>query len=227
MTNSTPKMVQKPLLLTVLASNRINWTRALLKHPLSENPRLHGLYDEHLERLKHVHKLRTKQCINEAFYQNLPRKELHRHAKALRDETFKFCDVNNRNATTWYTLDYLKRTNVNEHARTVVRAAVSNFMVLMFPGLAVVLPHMVADKVCEWQHKLASGGDCRGRVIERVAVRPHDNDQHHSSLILCLIFDNMKRQSLKGYIDAFSLLPLPVLDSIFGPERACAEVVRF
>ena len=106
----------KFLSLTVLASNRINWTRALLKYPRTEKPRLHGLYDEHLQALKHIHKLRIKQCLNEAFYHNLPRKELHRHVKALRDQFLEFADINNHEQRTLPCTEYLKRLDLPEHA---------------------------------------------------------------------------------------------------------------
>ncbi|KAJ3033489.1 hypothetical protein HK097_004827, partial [Rhizophlyctis rosea] len=114
-----PRESHQPKSLRTLASNHVNWTGALLKHPESTSLRIHGLYEEYLEALKQAHKHRLTLCMNEAFYHHLPVDQLYRDALSFLQE---------HPTLSWTERDQIATRvaalfpNTSEHARKVIRA---------------------------------------------------------------------------------------------------------
>ncbi|KAJ3039214.1 hypothetical protein HK097_002901 [Rhizophlyctis rosea] len=214
---SDPKHPQS---LRVLASNRTNWTQALLTHPISKIPRVHELYQDHLNNLKEAHKQLLQKCLYEAFYHNLPMLEIYHDLHKL---------ITSVPEMTWQDPKYADKriaetfSHLPPHGRKAVRAVIATFAVRLDRTLYEFFFKRVMMEVMEWQHELSQEkGGRGGRVVDRVGRLTFEQKMGRTRpsglpLLTYLAIDRWGKHTLPGLLGFYAMLPEAVLDA-FLPE---------
>ena len=219
--DDTRVKLNQPQSLRTLASNRTNWTLALHKHPESAFPRVHELYQEHLDLLKQAHKHLLTLCMNEAFYHNLPIQDLRHDVRKLIKSVpdSKWTDAK-------YTETRIQErfSRLSSHGRKVVRATIGTYSIRMYLPVYEMLLKKMMMEVLEWQMWLSEQKDVKGRVVDRVGKLTFEKQTNGNSrvseipLIAYLVLDIRGKDTLDDTLRYFSMLPETVLDGIFPPD---------